>query len=171
MKTTLIGGVFLWFLVSTAVAQDVSWSLSGQVIDASDTSGVAGATVMMINIKDSTRSRFVATENNGTFTINNLEQAFYRLQISSVGYQPYRRIFRLTLAETDLGVIRLEPDVKVLDEISVEGEVVPVEQLGDTTQYNADAFKTNPDANARDLVSKMPGIVVDSDGVTANGKA
>ena len=171
MKTTLIGGVFLWFFVATAVAQDVSWSLSGQVIDASDTSGVAGATVMMINVKDSTRSRFVATENDGTFTITHLEQAFYRLQISSVGYQPYHRIFRLTLAETDLGVIRLEPDVKLLDEISVEGEVVPVEQLGDTTQYNADAFKTNPDASARDLISKMPGIVVDSDGVSANGES
>ena len=171
MKTTLIGGVFLWFFVATAVAQEAPWSLSGQVIDASDTSGVAGATVMMINVKDSTRSRFVATETDGKFTISNLEQAFYRLQISSVGYEPYRRIFRLTLAETDLGVIRLEPDVKVLDEISVEGEVVPVEQLGDTTQYNADAFKTNPDANARDLVSKMPGIVVDSDGVSANGES
>ena len=140
-------------------------------IDALDTSGVVGATVMMINVKDSTRSRFVAAGNDGTFTVTGLEQAFYRLQISSVGYQPYRRIFRLTLAETDVGVIRLEPDVKVLDEISVEGEVVPVEQLGDTTQYNAGAYKTNPDASARDLVSKMPGIVVDGDGVSANGES
>ena len=168
---TVVSGIFFSFLVATAVAQEVPWSLSGQVIDASDTSGVAGATVMMINVKDSTRSRFVAAGNDGTFTVTGLEQAFYRLQISSVGYEPYQRIFRLTLAGTEVGVIRLEPDVKVLDEISVEGEVVPVEQLGDTTQYNADAFKTNPDANARDLVSKMPGIVVDSDGVSANGES
>ncbi|MDF9799302.1 hypothetical protein OKW21_004565 [Catalinimonas alkaloidigena] len=173
MKTmkAVISGVFLLFLISTAVAQDMPWRLTGRIIDASDTSGVIGATVMMINVKDSTRSRFVATESDGNFTINNLEKAFYRLQISSVGYKPYRRIFRLTQAETDLGVIQLEPDVKLLDEISVEGEVVPVEQLGDTTQYNADAFKTNPDASARDLVSKMPGIIVDSDGVTANGES
>ena len=171
MKTTFISGVFLLFLVATAVAQDAPLSLSGRIIDASDTSGVVGATVMMINVKDSTRSRYVATEIDGKFTISQLEQAFYRLQITSVGYQPYHHIFRLTLAETDLGVIRLEPDVKMLDEISVEGEVVPVEQLGDTTQYNADAYKTNPDASARDLVSKMPGIVVNSDGVTAQGES
>ncbi|MEO0333571.1 MAG: hypothetical protein AAF223_18120 [Bacteroidota bacterium] len=48
--------------------------------------------------------------------------------------------------------------MKVLDEISIEGEVVPMEQIGDTTQYNADAYKTNSDASATDLVSKIPSL-------------
>jgi hypothetical protein len=54
--------------------------------------------------------------------------------------------------------------------VEVIGEVVPMERKGDTLLYNADAFKVNPDANATDLVRKMPGIVVDNSGVTANGE-
>ena len=46
----------------------------------------------------------------------------------------------------------------------------PVQQKGDTIQYNASQYKTNPDATAEDLVGKMPGITVDNSGtVTAHG--
>ena len=31
-------------------------------------------------------------------------------------------------------------------------------QKGDTTQFNARAFKTNPDATPGDLIEKMPGV-------------
>ncbi|MEM8968957.1 MAG: outer membrane beta-barrel protein [Bacteroidota bacterium] len=163
--------VLLMLLTFSANAQDEVWSASGQVIDASDKTGVVGATVMMINIKDSTRTQYAVTGNDGSFTVDNLEKAFYRLQVSSVGYKTHQRMLRITLPEVDLGTLSLEQDVKVLDEISIEGEVVPMEQIGDTTQYNADAYKTNPDASATDLVSKMPGIVVDGDGVSANGES
>ena len=163
--------VLLMLLTFSANAQDEVRSASGQVSDASDKTGVVGATVMMINIKDSTRTRYAVTGNDGSFTVDNLEKAFYRLQVSSVGYKTHQRMLRITLPEVDLGTLSLEQDVKVLDEISIEGEVVPMEQIGDTTQYNADAYKTNPDASATDLVSKMPGIVVDGDGVSANGES
>ncbi|WKN42739.1 TonB-dependent receptor [Tunicatimonas pelagia] len=168
---SLIALMLLILIVFSAHAQEEAWSVRGNVIDASDTTALVGATVLMINIKDSTRTRFAVTENDGSFVVSDLEQAFYRLQISSVGYKTYRRVMRLTVPEATLGTLSLEQYVKVLDEISVEGEVVPMEQLGDTTQYNADAFKTNPDASATDLVSKMPGIVVDGDGVSANGES
>ena len=40
----------------------------------------------------------------------------------------------------------------------------------DTIQYNASAYKVNPDATTEDLIKKMPGITVDKDGtVTAHG--
>ena len=68
-----------------------------------------------------------------------------------------------------MGIISLQQDITALDEVIVKGDVA-VQQLGDTTQYNAGAYKTNPDASVKDLVSKMPGIVVGSDGVSANGE-
>ncbi len=34
-------------------------------------------------------------------------------------------------------------------------------QKGDTSQFNAGSYKTNPDANAQDLITKMPGVTVD----------
>lgn len=159
-------------LISISGAQDSSpWNVSGKVVSASDRSGIVGAAVYMINIKDSIKSRFAVASLDGEFEVKNLEKAFYKLQVSSIGHKPYTKVFRLAISEVNIGTILLEEDIRVLDEVAIEGEVVPIEQIGDTTQYNAAAFKANPDASAKDLVSKMPGIVVDSDGVTANGES
>ncbi|MEO9483674.1 MAG: outer membrane beta-barrel protein [Ekhidna sp.] len=151
--------------------QESKLRASGALIDQSDKSPLVGATIVMVNIKDSTRSRFAVADGEGRFVIDDLERAFYKLRISSVGYEPYMKLLRITLPETNLQTISIKPDLTLLDQVTVETEVIAVQQMGDTTQYNAAAFKTNPDASASDLVSKMPGIVVDSDGVTANGES
>lgn len=152
-------------------AQDSALRVSGTLIDAGDRSGLVGASVQLINIKDSTQSRFTVTDGDGQFHIDQLPRAFYKLKVRSLGYVTYTKVFRLTQPDTQLGVISIETDLTVLDEVTIDGEVVAVQQLGDTTQYNAQAFKVNPDASATDLVSKMPGIVVDQDGVSANGES
>jgi hypothetical protein len=156
-------------IVHVAYAQEPTFSVQGRLVDNADGSGLPGATVLFINVKDSALSRVGATNELGAFKVDNLEKAFYRLNLSSMGYKPSTRIIRLTGA-LDLGAIGIEADTKVLDNIEVIGEVVPMEKKGDTLLYNADAFKVNPDASATDLVRKMPGIVVDNSGVTANGE-
>ena len=172
VKNTLgfIACLLFSFYHTGLLAQDPLFKASGIVVDAGDQSPLTGATVLMVNVKDSARSRFATTDGVGRYQVERLERAFYKLRITSVGYQPYTRILRITLPETDFGTITLQPDITKLDEVVVEGEVVAVQQVGDTTQYNAKAFKVNPDATASGLVSKMPGIVVDGDGVTANGE-
>ncbi len=162
---------FLLLLSAHAFAQIIEYRIDGSLVDESNGEPMVGATVLMVNIKDSTRSRFSVSDIEGKFIITDLEKAFYKLRISSTGYEDYTKVLRVTTPIIDLGVVRIKPDLKVLDEILIEGQVVAVQQIGDTTQYNADAFKTNPDASASDLVSKMPGIVVDSEGVTANGES
>lgn len=54
----------------------------------------------------------------------------------------------------DLGEILLAMDTKNLGDVTVEGLIERVRQNGDTTEYNADAFKVNPDATAENLVEK-----------------
>lgn len=151
-------------------AQQNTIDLSGKLTDKEDGSEIVGATVLFINVKDSARSKVAATNEMGVFQVKGMEQAFYRLKITSLGYKPFTKIMRVAVSG-DMGTIPLTPDTKVLDNIEIKGEVVAVEQIGDTTQYNAQAYKTNPDASAKDLVSKMPGIVVDSEGVKANGES
>src|SRR5205814_4036636 len=60
--------------------------------------------------------------------------------------------------------------VKQLGEVTVITKTPPTQQKGDTIQYNASQYKVNPDANAEDLIKKVPGITVDKQGnVTAQG--
>ncbi|WP_462251842.1 outer membrane beta-barrel protein [Ekhidna sp.] len=164
-------GLILVLAGLVTYGQETSLRVKGSLIDESDKSALVGATVVMVNIKDSTRSKFAIADGDGKFVIEGLERAFYKLKVSSVGYVSYSKLLRITLPETDLNTVSIKPDLTVLEQVTVETEVVAVQQIGDTTQYNAAAFKTNPDASASDLVSKMPGIVVDSDGVTANGES
>ena len=168
MKYFLV--VFVFFLYFQHIqAQENSFSVSGRIVDSEDGAGLPGATVLFVNIKDSIHSKYGATDADGIFHIEGLEKAFYKLKVSSLGYKAYSRILRVT-ASANIGSLRIERDEQYLDEVEVVGAVVPMEKKGDTLLYNADAFKVNPDATATDLVSKMPGIVVDNSGVTANGE-
>lgn len=143
--------------------------ISGQLLDTKEKSAVLGANVLMVNIKDSTRSKFATTDAQGRFVIGQLERAFYKLRITSVGYKSVNRLFRLT-ESVDFGTLGIEADTIMLADVKIEAEVIPVETRGDTVLYNADAFKTNPDATAADLVAKMPGMVVSETGIEANGE-
>ena len=69
-----------------------------------------------------------------------------------------------------LSPLFMEQDTEILDELEVVGKIPVAVQLGDTTQYNASAFKTNPDANAEDLVRKMPGVTLENGVVKAQGE-
>lgn len=152
------------------MAQNDTLSIEGRVYSKTDQTALPGATVRLINIKDSLKSKYASTSVDGEFKIDKLGQAFYKLRVSSIGFKPFQKLIRLQLETNDLGVIYLEEDVVLIEEVMVEGQVAAVQQRGDTTQYNADAFKTNVDATSGDLVKKMPGIEVTSEGVTANGE-
>lgn len=146
------------------------WSVQGVLADGDDATEVVGATVLMVNVRDSTQSKYAITDVNGAFKIENAEESFYNLSITSIGYKPYSKVVRLGVVDMNLGRVFVKQDSKLLEAIEVKGDVVAMEIKGDTLQYNADAFKVNQDASTKDLVSKMPGIVVDGTGVSANGE-
>ncbi len=148
----------------------VTIAVKGVVADAADGSVIPGAVVRMINVKDSALSRYSVSNEQGAFTIDKIEKAFYKISVTSLGYKPYSTIIRTAVVDMDLGSILIEQDTKVLENINVIGEAIAVEQRGDSTIYNADAYKVNKDASTADLVSKMPGITVDKTGVSANGE-
>ena len=54
--------------------------------------------------------------------------------------------------------------------MEITEQVPAAQQLGDTTQFNADAYKTLPDASAEDLVQKLPGVIIEDGKVQAQGE-
>jgi hypothetical protein len=57
-----------------------------------------------------------------------------------------------------------------LDEVEITGYRPAARLRGDTLDFDAQAFKVNPDASAEDLIRRMPGITVDGGKVTAQGE-
>lgn len=169
--TSKLALIILLALPLVSYSQDPSVLVFGRIVDKTDGSLVIGATVQLYNIKDSTQSKYSITDTNGIFQFPNVDRAFYKLNVKSLGYKPYTKTVRVTNLELNFGNVYLEQDIRILEGLEVKGEVVAMEVKGDTVLYNAEAYTTNPDATTLDLVTKMPGIVVDNSGVTANGES
>ncbi|WP_245605185.1 TonB-dependent receptor [Niabella soli] len=132
------------------------------------------ATVTVFKAADTSVVTYRLSAEDGSFRIPGLaEDLPYRLLVSFTGYGVYRKEFSLTkgAADLNLGTIPLEPGVKDLDEVLVVAERPPMVIKKDTVEFNANAFKTLPNALVEDLLKKLPGVQVDKDGnIMVNGK-
>lgn len=166
MKRILIS-LFLGTLTFGTVAQ--TFTLTGQLFSPADQS-IAGAGVTVQNLRDSNLQRGVFSQADGQFRLENLPRGRYALLINAVGYNSYRDTVSLLSESIDLGRLTLLERSFTAEEVEIEGQQAQAQQKGDTTQYNAGAFKTNPNANAQDLIEKMPGITVQNGQVQAQGE-
>ncbi len=161
------------FLASlAALAQKPAGTIKGTVIDATGKQPLAGATVFVMLTKDSSVSTYTVSDKKGIFEIKDLASDSYKLLISFQGYLSYEKIFSITDVKQliDIGSIIMKKDFHSLNTFVVKSDV-PIQIKGDTTQFNASAFKTLPNANAEDLLKKLPGVEVDVDGnVKAQGE-
>ena len=57
-----------------------------------------------------------------------------------------------------------------LEEVVVVENVIAAIQMGDTTQINAGAYQTLPDATAEDLLEKMPTVNITDGKMQAQGE-
>lgn len=159
----------LALLFTAAAAQAQTYSLQGSVRDANDQQALIGVSVVVSPAADTSIRSGAVTDMDGNFMIANLAAGSYVLRISYLGYEPVTRSVNL-LADQDLGVLQMKTGNNVLQTVTVEGTQIRSQQLGDTSQFNAGSFKTNPDANAEDLITKMPGVTSDNGTVKVNGE-
>jgi len=161
--------LFAIFIFGAVKAQTVK----GKLLDGVDSKPLAGATLKLSLAKDSTTSFNAVSDSKGDFQFNNLPKGSFNLQVSFIGYENFKQSVVLTdsLPSADMGSLMVPKSTKELTGVTVVGKGSAAVQKGDTTQYSASQFKTNPDATVEDLVKKMPGITVDKDGtVTAQGE-
>ena len=161
--------ILAFLLLGTLTAGAQNYRVTGIIIDKTDNQPVIGAYVYLTDLKDTTERFASTTDVNGRFQLTGLRKKSYRFTIQSINYHKETRIVDLSGPVTDLGTISLTIESKVLNEVVVVGQGTAV-QKGDTTSMAADAFKVTKDANAEDLVKKMPGITVENGTVKARGE-
>ena len=140
------------------------------ILDSLNKEPVPLATVSILKLSDSSLISFTITDKNGAFTLRNIREEPSRLLISHVGYQALHINFNFKNGQVaDLGKRYLS--AKILAEVTIKGERIPVIIKKDTIEFDAEAFKTRPNAVVEDLLKKLPGVQVDQDGhITVNGK-
>ncbi|MDP5138972.1 MAG: carboxypeptidase-like regulatory domain-containing protein, partial [Spirosomaceae bacterium] len=153
----LVFTAILIFSISFANAQ---YSVKAKVIDSSDKSGVSLAGVKLISTLDAKKQYAESATVDGDFTLTNIPAGKYTLQITSIGYETLKKEVFVRNKDLDLGSLSMNASSIMTDEVEVKAKQIRVEMKGDTTQFNADAYKVNPDANAEDLIRKLPGVEI-----------
>lgn len=167
--TTLVLFFAAFFISAYSQAQNAQ--ITGTVIDSTNSSAVVGAYVAVSRNVPDAKPEYVTTDVNGKFSFSGLSlQTAYLVKVTYLSYKDISRVVTVNSDVQDLGTIQLVETASTLKEVKVVGQVTAMEQKGDTTQFNAAAFKTNRDATTEDLIQKMPGITVTNGTVTAHGE-
>lgn len=172
-----LGRYFLLLILiivsGTAFAQQGSVDISGIVVEQGNNEPIEQATVRLLSVKDSTLIRGVASNRNGSFTLKNVKAGNYLLHISFVGFDPLYQPLRITgkADPVNVGKLELSDGAIQLGEAVVIGKAAEVVVRNDTIEYNADSYKVAEGSVLEDLLKKMPGVEISSDGkITVNGK-
>ena len=164
MKKYLFLASLLLILATTLKSQTLTYS--GIVMDSGYLIPMPGVLVKLQKGRD-TGVMQTYTNPDGQFQFNNLEQGLYTLKINTNGFTEKRQFVRLMENKND--IIFLNPEAKLIEKVILKTEVA-ITMKGDTTQFNADSFKTQGNATAEDLIKKLPGVTTENGEVKAQGE-
>lgn len=174
MKKKLLLTLLVLCHMSIAFAQDKKVKVTGDVTDYETSEPIIAATVQLLSMPDSTFLSGATTDFDGLFELENrLAKGNYAVKVSFVGYADSYRNFAVTgdTRRVQLDSIRLKTDALLLQEAVVEAQMAQVQVSEDTIIFNAEAFRVAEGSMLEELIRKLPGYEVESDGtVKYNGK-
>ncbi|WP_192821101.1 outer membrane beta-barrel protein [Rufibacter sp. LB8] len=159
--------LFLLFLIIPFLGFSQGTSIKGQVVGGG--SPLIGATVALLKA-DSSVFRGAATDVDGRFEFAGIPNGRYIVRATYLGFNDLFRAVTATGAPLQLGTLTMATTSTRLKEVEVVGRAATVIQKADTAEMNAAAYKVNRDANAENLIQKMPGITVQNGQVQAQGE-
>lgn len=146
-------------------------SVSMVLSDSSSGEPVGFATVSLTDTTTARTYKFSMSAADGKVYILGVRNGVFLLKAEMMGYKTYSNIVKVSGKSVDLGTVRLEPDIQLLEaaRVTAVGNQMIVKK--DTVEYTASLFKTSDNDMLEELLKKLPGVEVDSDGtITANGE-
>lgn len=161
---------FILIFFSQQIAFAQNYKITGQVIDLEEYAPVQRATVSMLS-KDSTVIKNVLTNDNGEYLLYAERKGDYILKVSYLGFKTIAKDCHVASKNTTMPVMKLEQDSQLLSNLEVTGNLPKVQMVEDTLIYNADAYRMPEGSVLEELVERLPGAEIDSDGkITINGR-
>ncbi|MEI8272739.1 MAG: TonB-dependent receptor [Paludibacter sp.] len=146
-------------------------SIQSMVFDSKNGLPIELGAVRLLRSADSSMVQGCQTDLKGNFLISKVKPGTYTLLITMVGYVDYRQKITMGTKDIILKNIQLKEDAHLLGEVEVKGTAAQMVVKGDTTEFNATAFKTNQNAVVEDLLKRLPGVEVSTEGkITVHGQ-
>ena len=163
-------------IISLIIALLVSASAFAQVtvklrlVDSKTSEPVPFATVSLTEKGADSAAKYVLSDSEGKASLTKVRKNTYVLKAEIMGYKPHSQEIKVE-KDVDLGDIKMDEDVEVLDAASVSAVGNPIIVKKDTIEYTASSFKTSDNDMLEELLKKLPGVEVEADGsITANGE-
>ncbi|MCL6258702.1 outer membrane beta-barrel protein [Aquiflexum sp. TKW24L] len=147
-----------------------SFNIKGVVVVQGKQEALPFVNVLLLSPNDSSQVTGAVSDIDGNFDLTGIRQGDYILKVQYIGFTDYFRTIELT-NNVDLGVIAISEVATDLKEFVIEARRSTGTQKGDTTMFNADAFKTMKDASAQTLLEKLPGVSSEDGILQAQGEA
>lgn len=172
--SSVITITMLFLIVSgnSAAAQTNTFHISGTVTTVDDNAEepLTGATIRLLALPDSVMVRGTTSGADGTYMLRNVQPGNYLLAVSYIGYQTAAEQIEEPGQNLDGLDFTLRSVALELDEFQITARRPRVEVRGDTTAFHADGYRTNRDATAEQLVTRMPGFSIEDGRLQAQGE-
>jgi len=153
---------FFFLLPLVTIDVFAQGELIGTVLEEGSEEPVFGAYVFF-KTRDGETLQTAVTDFDGRFKITKPSEKTFFIEITYVGYKTLRQELNHNV-DGNLGRFYVEDEGELLEAFEISAPVVLGEVKRDTVSFNASAYKTRPEADADELVRKMPGVII-QDGV------
>ncbi len=165
-RIALIFTISLIFGVTNIYAQ--KGSITGVVVDKATKEKIPLANVVAILSESTSSSAGAVTDNDGVFKLENLPFGDYRILISFIGYETDTiKSIKINKQnqQVSIGNIELSALTVALDEVVIKGLAATATTHLDRVTYKTQDFQTTKGGSAADVLSKLPSVSIDQNGV------
>ncbi len=162
---------FLALVFITALTSQAQITVTGTVFDADEGEPLEYAVTAIM--RDTAIVGRANTDEKGVFTIPVKEPGMYKLRISYIGYSTFSATFNVEENKevVNLDTVLLGSKNSTGNRAIVTATVAKVQQVEDTTVYNASAYRVPEGSTLEALIKQLPGVQVSDEGtITWNGK-
>ncbi|MCA5005686.1 outer membrane beta-barrel protein [Sphingobacterium bovistauri] len=168
---TFIHSALIFIALLTSIDLYAQHRVNGRVLSTIDSTAIIGATVRIFqNIQNSTPLYSSSTDKLGGFIFNQLKPGDYKISVQALGFQSNVSTLQIHNKTTEIVKLVLQPENIGIDEVVISASPA-VLLKGDTLEYDAKRYVARDFADADEIVSQIPGVMIDEDGnVTAHGE-
>lgn len=155
----LICSIFLLSIFNLAAQK---YNIKGKLTDTLN-DPLISATVLLLET-DSTLIEFTQTALDGGFEFKKIEAGNYLVKTTYVGYIPITKGVKIVDKNIELATFRMSELATELMEVVIKAARAPIKMRGDTIEYDATTFKVPEGSTVEDLLRRLPGLDIESDG-------
>lgn len=156
--------LFISFLSTQIFAQS---TVTGTIL--SNETPVDFCSVILMNAKDSTIVKASFTNEKGNYLIEKIDSGNYLIKTQLIGYEEYyTKAFKINEEKLEINISIIEKST-TLGEFSVVAKKPLLEQKAGKLVVNVAENATNINGSIRDVLKKVPGLLVTNNSVSVAG--